>query len=380
MIAHRLRDAAVDALARLPVWSVEPAQGEILLIRPDHLGDVLFLTPALHRLRRALPDAHLTLAIGPWARPAVAENPDIDEILEFPFPGFTRATTVRMAPYWGLAEFIRMVRARRPAAAVVLRDDHWWAALAVRRAGVPVRLGSTHPSVRHMLTNGVALDGHAVEQNGAMLNVAASLLGGQALEPGLDPVADPLRWWGSTGAGEVARVVLADSGVDRPYLVLAPGAGAPVKRWPARYWAEVVSRLAGERDVAVVVVGSNDERPLAESVAAAMALPIVDLTGRTDFATLGAVLGRADIVLGVDSGPLHLATAVGARTVRLYGPSSIERYGPWGDPRRNRVLSAGMRCSQCGDLSLDRPEGAGCMLAIGVDEVLAAAREVLEDA
>ena len=67
----------------------------------------------------------------------------------------------------------------------------------------------------------------------------------------------------------------------------------------------------------------------------------------------------------------------GTPTIHLYGPSSIEDYGPWGTPNRNRVITAGMHCPRCGDLSPDRPEGAGCMIAITAEEVIAAARELL---
>lgn len=373
MIAHGLRDVVVTALARLGVEPVPPAGREILLIRPDHLGDVLFVTPALRRLRRALPDARITLAIGPWSRAAVEGNPDVDEILEFPFPGFTRADSPNpVAPYRALAEFARTVRQRRAAAAVVLRDDHWWGALAVQRSGVPVRVGSDHPAMRRMLTNPVSLDGHSVERNAALVDAVATALGG-VLAASVTPESDPLLWDVAPEAATAARAILTSNTVEGPYLVLAPGAGAPVKLWPATRWAAVASALSRARDVPVVLVGSPAESSIAERVRLAMTVPAVDLTGRTDFPTLGALLAGASLVLGVDSGPLHLATAVGAPTLRLYGPSSLERYGPWGDPRRHRVVSAGLRCSGCGDLSPKRPEGAGCLVAITVEQVVHAA-------
>jgi heptosyltransferase-2/heptosyltransferase-3 len=82
-------------------------------------------------------------------------------------------------------------------------------------------------------------------------------------------------------------------------------------------------------------------------------------------------------VLGPDSGALHLAVAAGAPTVHLYGPADPVKFGPWGDPARQRVVHAGRHCARCGDLSPSRPRGAACMVAITVGDVLAAARPLL---
>ncbi|MCX7670548.1 MAG: glycosyltransferase family 9 protein, partial [Anaerolineae bacterium] len=115
----------------------------VLLIRPDHLGDLLFTGPALRLARQELPDARLVLLVGPWSRAVVARHPDLDEVLTCPFPGFERRPKQNLlAPYRLLFETARSLRGRFDAA-VVLRFDHWWGAWLAAAAGI--RSGSAMP-------------------------------------------------------------------------------------------------------------------------------------------------------------------------------------------------------------------------------------------
>ncbi len=379
MIAHRVRNLGLAVAARMPAPSTMSTGGEILLIRPDHIGDLLFLTPALHRLRLAMPGARITLATGPWGATVVSGNPDIDEVITIPFPGFTRkGTGSPIAPYRLLATWEQRLRERAPAAAVILRNDHWWGAWLAQRAGIPIRIGVDHPVARDFLTRPVPIpDRHWVRRNAALLDATVSLLGGQPPDTLVSPETAPLRWSVTAAEDETAATLLRDVGVSGPFVVIHPGSGAAVKLWPARRWAAVAGVIRAEQDCAVLLTGSAAEEPLITQIQAALPEPVISLAGRTDLRQLGAVFRRARLVCGVDSGPLHLAVANGTPTIHLYGPSSIEDYGPWGDPHRNRVISAGLSCPRCGDLSPRRPEGAGCMIAITVEQVIATVREAL---
>jgi heptosyltransferase-2/heptosyltransferase-3 len=126
-----------------------------------------------------------------------------------------------------------------------------------------------------------------------------------------------------------------------------------------------------------VLTGGPGDESLTGAIVRRMAAPALDLAGRTSIGALAAVLARCALVLGADNGALHLSVAVGTPTVHLYGPADPALYGPWGDPARHRVVRAGLRCDRCGDLSPGRPRGAACMLAIGVADVLDAARPLL---
>lgn len=386
---HQLRRALLRAAAR----TIGPHQAtpsattpqRLLLIRPDHLGDVLWLTPALRALRQRLPETAIAVAAGPWSRPILANNPDLDDLITIDFPGFERRPKRSpIAPYQLLAAEARRLRLWGFDTAVVLRDDHWWGALLAATAGIPRRLGFGHPDVAPFLTAGLPLPGHEHTAIGN-LRLADALLGIAAPPPLLAPSAPPpptdfpLVFCPDEEAEAQARALLAalPDGAG-PIVAIHPSAGVPVKLWDEGRLAAVADRLATEFGARIVLTGGPGDEALTGAVAAQMTVPRpLDLTGRTNVASLVALYQRCALVLGPDGGALHLAVAAGAATVHLYGPADPVKFGPWGDPARQRVVHAGMHCARCGDLAASRPRGAACMLAIGVEQVLAAARPLL---
>ena len=351
------------------------APRSVLLIRPDHLGDMLFATPAIRMLREALPHARLTLLAGPWSQAAVAHNPDLDEVLTCRFPGFERQPkTSLVAPYRLLFATARGLQGRFDAA-VALRFDHWWGAWLAAAAGIPRRVGYDRPETRPFLTDARPYppDRHEVEQNATLV---AALTGGHG-----DARPGPLRFVIGAAAQTWAAGWLAAQGISAEHRLIAihPGAGAAVKQWPADAWAAVATQLGSEFGAQIALTGSAAEQPLAQEIAARLSPAPLDVTGQTDLEQLGALLARCRLVLGSDSGPLHLAVAVGAPTVHLHGPVSARKFGPWGDPARQRVVSTNWPCAPCN--RLDWPASAlaehGCMAAITVDDVLAAARAAI---
>jgi heptosyltransferase-2/heptosyltransferase-3 len=148
-----------------------------------------------------------------------------------------------------------------------------------------------------------------------------------------------------------------------------------VKLWPVERWAAVADRIVS-LGYSIVLTGSESELQLLRRIVSS-ASASHSLGGQTTIGELAAVFEQAQAVLGVDSGPLHLAVATGTPTIHLYGPSDVGIYGPWGDPTRHRVLRAGLTCPACGDLDPNRPEGSGCMLAIQIEQVVAACHELV---
>jgi ADP-heptose:LPS heptosyltransferase len=164
-------------------------------------------------------------------------------------------------------------------------------------------------------------------------------------------------------------------------IVIHPGTGGPTKHWLPERWAVVADQLAAP-DARLLLTGGPGDAHLVAEVAGLMRQPPLTLAGQTSVGQLAALLGRAALVLGVDSGPLHIAVSQGAPSVHLFGPSDMRRFGPWGEPGRHAVLSAGLFCSPCGVFAACPRGTAGpeCMAAIGVDEVVAAGRALLEAA
>jgi heptosyltransferase-2/heptosyltransferase-3 len=156
-------------------------------------------------------------------------------------------------------------------------------------------------------------------------------------------------------------------------IAIHPGSGAAIKRWRSGAWAELIHALTAPGEP-VILTGGGAERELCAAVADCTARPVVDLAGRTDLGTLAALFARCRLVLGPDSGPLHLAVAVGTPTVHLFGPASAERFGPWGSAERHRVVAAELPCAPCGRLDWPDPADHPCVRTLEVARVIGAAR------
>ncbi len=378
----RLRAGLTRGLARLMHSSgggeLSPERlptARILVIRPDHLGDLLFLGPAMRWLRARLPDAHIALAVGPWVKPALPGLAGTyDELIEIPFPAFERGERAGAASRWGLLwRWAARLKRRRFDAALIARPDHWWGAMLARFAGVPLRLGFDTPETAPWLTRALpTAHEHAAASN---LRLVAALTN-DSLNP--NPADHPLRFQLSPrDLGEADALLFDIFGVDNvhPLAVIHPGSGAAIKLWEIEKWREIARRLADAR-ARVLITGGPGETELTRAVAAVSSGNVIDLGGQTSFAVLGALLHRADLALGPDSGPLHLAVAVGTPTVHLYGPADPTLFGPWGDPPRHRVIMSPWRCAPCGKFDwLDLP-AHGCVRDISIDSVWRAAEDV----
>jgi ADP-heptose:LPS heptosyltransferase len=322
---QQVRLALLRLFARLsalqsPISNLQ-SLSSILLIRPDHLGDLLFTTPALRALREACPQARITGLVGPWAEAAITGNPCLDEVMLCPFPGFTRQPKQSIIePYVVLARYARLLREKTFDLAVVLRFDHWWGALLAYLARIPRRVGYDIAEVKPFLTDAIpyAPGRHEVEQSLALVEAVNS----QPSLPRLDGHPSqgfPLEFLLSAQDREFAACYLAEQGVedDDPLACIHPGAGAAVKLWRNEGWAQVADALAEGYEAKVILTGSANEAPLVQAIAERMTNQPIVAAGQTTLEQLAALMARCRLALGVDSGPLHLAVAVGIPTVHL---------------------------------------------------------------
>ncbi len=375
-----------------------PARPRVLLIRPDHLGDLLMTSPAIELLRKALPEAHLTMMIGPWVEEIARRDPLLDELLPCPFPGFTRAPKSSLLdPYLLLWQMARTVRQGHYDAALLLRFDHWWGAWLTALAGIPIRVGHSVPECRPFLTHAVGGRGSgraelAMEETMARPEPRPPDTGQHWVERSLDVVRGLLGVWGvprdlttcrpplrfavrDEDEREVDHLLTGQRAVDeRPLVAFHPGTGSSLKLWPEERWI-ALGWLLASKGAQLLVTGGDGERMLAERIAAKIP-DARSLAGKTALGPLAALFGRCRLVVGVDNGPLHLAVARGVPTIQLFGPTDAQLFGPWGDPIRHRVVTSNWPGAPCGRLDLAPPRGchAPCMEAITVDQV---ARECL---
>ncbi len=328
----------------------------VLAVRQDNNGDVLLAGPALRAL--AAGATRLSLLCGPSGRAAAETLPGIDDILCFE-AGWIEANPRAVEPA-AFAALVAAVAGRRIDCAVIFTSFHQSplpAALALRLAGVPriAAICEDYPGslldVRH---RGVPDDLHEVER-------ALSLAGaaGFTLPPNDE---------GRLTMHVAAKNPVAGSG---RYVVVHPGATVPARAWSLASNRALVRALTarGER---VVVTGGTADRELCAAVAGAEAL---DLSGRTDFATLGRVISDAVALVVGNTGAAHVAAAVGTPVVSLFAPTiPAARFRPW---RVAHVLLGDQEiaCRNCRARSCPRGDHA-CLGAVKVDDVLAALREL----
>lgn len=373
--ARRLALAAIGKVLGPPKSRATgvPERARILVVRPDHLGDLLMLTPALARLRQAYPRAEIVGLVGPWGVPVLQNNPNLDRLIPWKFPWFDRRPRrSALDPYRSLLGLSTLLRRERFDLALQFRADFWWGALAVRLAGVPEQVGYDVPTVRPFLSHAIPLVHglHAAEENLRLVEEVG----------GAGPNPPRLEFYPTPADDRRARELLGPED-GRPLVALQVGAGAPVKLWPTERLAAVGRALVVKRGVRPVVVGGAGETRLVDEVAEKVGADAIRLAGATTLGELGAVLQRCALVVGSDSGPLHLAVAVGTPTVHLYGPADPRRFGPFGDPARHRVIQSSWPCCPCNQLAFspDELKLHRCMERIGVAEVLEASLDLLQE-
>ena len=371
---QRLRQDLLRSLAGVPVApTTENVQQRILLIRPDHMGDALLTLPAITALRTAFPGAELHALVSPQAASVFSGLPELNAVQTLDFPGISRSgRRGRLAPWLLALRAARQLRNLRISAALVLRPDHWWGALVTWLAGIPQRTGYDLAETTPFLTQAIPLrHEHALVRNLRLV----SALAGQPVNEHVE-----LRLAVTASDRDAAASILRDSGLsaETPFLFIHPGTGAALKHWEEERWAKVADELSIAPGAQVLFSGSAAEQDLVQRISRQMSQHAVSLAGKTSIPELAACFENALLVLGPDSGPLHLAAAVGAPTVSLYGPADLVEFGPWGPAERHITLASNIACRPCRVLDWEGDDAAWhpCLRDISVNQVVETARNL----
>lgn len=357
-----------------PAWPRNPRS--ILIVRPDHLGDLVLATAALPALRQAFPQARLTAWVGPWGQDVWRGNGCIDAIEVCPFPGFTRVPKPNPWQPYLLAESWARRLAGRYDLALNLRPDFWWGAMAASRAGIAVA-GYDLPECRPFLAlrlPHVPLM-HETDRN---LRLVAAV----ACRAGAEHAGGQRQGNGPRPAGEDCRLfpeAELPSGLPAQAIAIHPGAGAAVKLWRESAWAETADAL-GEEAPIVFTAGSDDEEAQVDRIRRLMRRSAT-LAGRLPLADLAGFYRRCRLVIAPDCGPLHLARAMETATVGLFGPTDPVQFGPRDQASpKHAVVRLGWPCIPCRRLDYTGDELAlhPCVSLLEPREVIGAARRVLD--
>jgi len=341
---------------------IDPAEiGSILVREVNWVGDAILTLPALAALRRRFPTASVSVLGRPWVAGLFADQPAVSRVISYQSDASHRGLSGR----WALAQELR----RQRFDLAVLFPNSLDAALTLWLAGIPRRVGIPAEGRRLLLTHPVRVTSNPMERHQVFtyLAVVRSL--------GADGDPTPRLAVGSE-ATQVADRLLAASGVDPGARCLAVNPGSvygSAKRWPAERFAEAADVLADRWGARVLLVGSSKENAVLEAVARAMRHEPIRLGGRTDLRALAAVLRRSRLVLTNDTGTMHVAAAVGAPVVAVFGPTDAETTGPCGS--RARVVRESVACSPC--LLRECPIDHRCMTRVTVAQVVQAAEELV---
>jgi lipopolysaccharide heptosyltransferase II len=346
----------------------------VLCVRLDALGDVLMTTPAIRALKQARPGRTVTLLTSPAGAEAAALIPEVDEVIVYDAP-WVKATAPRAdsRPEYAMADLLRRGRFDAAVVFTVYSQNPLPSAFLCYLAGIPLRLAHCHENPYQLLTDWVPdpephrLVRHEVRRQLDLVGAVGASAGDERLA-----IRVP---------GEAVRRVadrLDGLGVDRarPWVLIHPGSTAPSRRYPAGRFAEAARRLVTERGLPVVFSGTAAEWDLVESIRREMAAPSASLAGGLALAELAALVRLAPVLVSNNTGPAHVAAAVGTPVVDLYALTNPQ-HTPWGVP--NRVLFHDVPCKFC--YKSVCPEGHHhCLTLVPPADVVNAACELLAGA
>jgi lipopolysaccharide heptosyltransferase II len=374
-LKQRLRRDLLKLIAKAPVAPLSAKSNRVLIIRPDHLGDMLLTTPAIKSIKQRRPELSIHVLCGPWCAEILENYDEVDQALPLPFPGFRRDMPGAGNPYRLALEYARQLRRIGYDSAIIMRPDHWWGGLLAFLAGIPERIGYDLPSVSPFLTVSRKLEHqHVLAQNLRLAESLGDMPAAEAIQ--LD---FPLRADDRDSIEQYLEERKIPAG--KAIVCIHPGAGTASKVWRSEKWAAVADAVSNEYDAAIVFTGAAAESELIGDIAARMEMNATNMAGSTKIGQLGALYRRSLAVLGCDSGAMHLAAAVRKPTVTLFGPADPVEFAPWGDRRRQRIVTSDIGCRPCRilDWGSDNADYHPCVRDIRVCQVLEALRGALNE-
>ncbi len=341
----------------------------IAVVRALQLGDLLVAIPALRSLRRRFPEAEITLIGLPWAATfAQRFSRYIDRFVAFPgWPGIVEAPFDPERTH----VFLDEQRAYGYDLVIQMHGSGGASNPFALALGGHITMGYAHGEPAAGLTYAAPYpdDDHEIVRNLSLVG----LLGADTQDIRLE---FPLTEADVTEAQSLLQPLRADMGDarDAPLIGIHPGARAPSRRWPSESFAAVADTLAQTQRARILLTGAPGEVEVVAEVARAMHAPALNLAGKTSLGGLGALLTQLDLFVSNDTGPAHIAHAVGAPSVTIFGPADPRRWAPL-DRVRHSVVHHPVVCSPCG--FRECPIDHRCMWLVTPAMALAEARRHL---
>ncbi len=342
---------------------------KILVRGANWIGDSVMSVPAMRELRRIFPDAKITLHTRTWADGVFRDASFIDEIVTYD------------RHKWVIKDILDNSQFLKTDGydLAVLFPNSFESALTSFLTRIPRRIGYNKDARGLLLTDPIAVPEWKNRRHESFyyLNLVAEV---ERLVLGRETVSHSVPSSTIEISDErriAARQQLADFGVDLSRKTVALGVGSTnsrAKRWPAERYAELNDRLQRELEVNVLLVGSKDEADVAGTVETQAFKKPLNIVGQTNMDEVAAILSEIDLLISNDMGLAHLAPAVGAETIVIFGPTNPETTAPFSE--NAHILRHQVECSPC--MLRDCPIDHRCMTRVSVDEVFARATGVLD--
>jgi heptosyltransferase-2 len=334
----------------------------IMIARTDKIGDLVLSTPVLKAVRQAYPKSYIAAVVRPYAADVIKDNPYIDELIPYDKEG--------ESVLWDL-KFVMKLRSKKFDVAILLHPKNRTHIIAFL-AGIPHRVGYN-------------------KKLGILLTKKIPHLKQYGLKHEIDYTLDILKYIGINPKDKslyVAKDIIAEHKIDGIFkysgitpkdtvIVLHPGASCPSKRWSTARFAEIADKLADKFLAKIVIIAGPHDKGYGDQVAAAMRAGNLNLSGKTVVSEIVSVLRRSKLFISNDSGPVHIACAVGTPTISIFGRSdrglSPERWKPVGP--KDVYLHKDVGCRTC--LSHNCKKGFACIQAVTADDVYSAANKIL---
>jgi heptosyltransferase II len=343
----------------------------ILIRGTNWVGDAVMSIPAMREIRRIFPEARISLLVKPWVRDVYSTAEYLDEILNYDKSG-------AHAGWHGILRLASDLRARHFDMAILLQNA-FEAAWIVWLARIPVRIGYARSGRSFLLTHACKIDPGLRDLHQVCYYLG--LLSSSGLRPPQfwnNPGSVHLPSIGTTDADRTsAKLLLRENGIREGDILVGLNPGASyggAKRWLPERFAAVADGLADRYRARIIVIGSESDRLAAAETASKMKHTSVVLAGRTTLGQLMGLLEEFHLFITNDSGPMHLAAALGVPQLAIFGSTSATATGPLHP--QSKVIQKPVECNPC--FLRECPIDFRCMKRITVEDVLAEAEAKLD--
>ena len=347
----------------------EIARALVVMLR--HHGDVLLASPVAAALQAHVPGVEIDALVYDDTAPMLEGHPSFSQVHAV---GRKWKNESLLSQLISEAKLFAALRARRYDLLLHLTEQPRGAWLA-RSLGVRHSVAPAAP-VRGPFWQGSFTHLYPLARNGRRHKVEANL---DALRRiGLQPGMEERRLQfvpGAPAEAGIARLLAAEGLAERGFIHIHPASRWSFKCWPAERNAELIDRLSPAHRVDVTAAPAPEEMALIEKILSKTKSKPMNLAGKLSIKELGALTARASLFVGVDSMPMHLAAAMGTPAVALFGPSGEQEWRPW--RVAHRVVTTSHPCRPCGNDGCGGGKISECLTTLGVDEVYAAAQELL---